>query len=441
MDRKAHRSGEIPEPTVQSGWEKVVRDTTLQGARIVRSRLPLFPEDLIELKAGAVMEDDRRYMERALELASRGTGLTFPNPLVGAVIVSGGEIAGEGFHAGAGKPHAEIEAIAAAGDSTGGADLYLNLEPCCHHGRTPPCTDAIVEAGISRVVFSIFDPDERVCGKGARHLEEHGIEVETGIMAREALELNLPYVHRSLTGGPFVLLKLAVTLDGKITLTGEKYITCSDSLECVHGLRARLEAVAVGSGTLRADDPSLDRRLYSRPLDPPVRIVFDSSLAFPTGHPWLDMGGPVILYCSEEADAARIEELEGAGAEITRLPPGEGGLDLHAWRRDLTVRGITSVLVEGGARIATSMIKAGIPDRLVFFHAPVVAGAGEKEWYLDEQPPAFGGDPPAVGGDLSLSYVEVIDGDVMTVYDRKHVTGYLEAVTRDKEPGDVHGTD
>ena len=373
------------------------------------------------------MIDDRQYMERALELASRGTGLTFPNPLVGAVIVSGGEIAGEGFHAGAGKPHAEIEAIAAAGDTARGADLYLNLEPCCHHGRTPPCTDAIIEAGISRVIFGIFDPDERVHGHGARRLREHGVKVEAGGMAREALELNLPYVHRSLTGGPFVLLKLAVTLDGRITRGDEKYITCSGSLECVHGLRARLEAVAVGSGTLRADDPLLDRRLYARPLDPPVRMVFDSGLAFPLGHPWLEKGERVILYCSEEAEA-----------EITRLPPGDGGLDFHAWRRDLAARGITSVLVEGGARIATSMMKAGIPDRLVLFHAPVVAGAGEKGWYQDDPPPAFGGDPPAVGGDLSLSYVEVIDGDVMTVYDRKQVSGYLETVT--KEPGDVHGT-
>ncbi|MCK4549015.1 MAG: bifunctional diaminohydroxyphosphoribosylaminopyrimidine deaminase/5-amino-6-(5-phosphoribosylamino)uracil reductase RibD, partial [Candidatus Krumholzibacteria bacterium] len=362
-----------------------------------------------------VIGDDRQYMEKALELAACGTGLTFPNPLVGAVIVSGGEIAGEGFHSCAGKPHAEIEAIASAGERAKGADLYLNLEPCCHHGRTPPCTDAIVEAGIARVVFGIFDPDERVRGKGASQLRENGIEVVTGVMAREALELNLPYVHRLLTGGPFVLLKLAVTLDGRITLSGEKYITCSGSLECVHGLRAKLEAIAVGSGTFRADYPSLDRRLFERPLDPPIRMVFDSGLNFPSGHPWLKKGERVILYCSEEADAARIEELEEAGAEIARLPHGDGGLDLGAWRRDLSRRGITSVLVEGGARIATSMIMAGIPDRLVLFHAPLIAGAGEKGWYGDEEPPAF--------GELDLSYVEVIDGDVMTVYDRKHVSG------------------
>ncbi len=370
-------------------------------------------------------------MERVLELAARGTGLTFPNPLVGAVIVSGGEIAGEGFHAGAGKPHAEIEAIAAAGEKARGADLYLNLEPCCHHGRTPPCTDAIVEAGISRVVFGIFDPDERVRGKGARQLRENGIEVETGLMAREALELNLPYIHRSISGSPFVLLKLAVTLDGKITLGDEKYITCSGSLECVHGLRAKLEAIAVGSGTLQADDPALDRRLYERPLDPPVRMVFNSGLTFPSGHPWLEKGERVIIYCSEDAGADRAGELEEAGAEIARLPLGDGGLDLDAWRSDLSRRGITSVLVEGGARIATSMMKAGIPDRLVLFHAPLIAGNGERGWYGDEARPE--------SCDLSLSYVEVIGGDVMTVYDRKHVSEYLDAVT--KEGGDVYRAD
>ncbi len=377
------------------------------------------------------MNDDRQYMEKALDLAAHGTGLTFPNPLVGAVIVSGGTIAGEGFHAGAGKPHAEIEAIASAGERAEGADLYLNLEPCCHHGRTPPCTDAIVEAGIARVIFGIFDPDERVRGKGASRLRENGIEVVAGVMAREALELNLPYVHRSFSGNTFILLKLAVTLDGRITLPGEKYITCSGSLECVHGLRAKLEAIAVGSGTLRSDDPSLDRRLYERPLDPPVRMVFDSGLAFPSGHPWLENGEKVILYCSEEADAARIGELEEAGAEIARLPYGDGGLDLDAWRSDLSRRGITSVLVEGGARIATSMMRAGIPDRLVLFHSPQIAGAGETGWYGDEVPPAI--------GDLSLSYVEVIGGDVMTVYDRARITGYLDAVTR--EGGDVYRAD
>jgi diaminohydroxyphosphoribosylaminopyrimidine deaminase/5-amino-6-(5-phosphoribosylamino)uracil reductase len=366
-------------------------------------------------------EADRAFMERSIELASRGTGLTFPNPLVGAVVVAGGEVVGEGFHAGAGGPHAEVVALEAAGGRARGATIYLNLEPCCHHGRTPPCTDAIAGAGISRVVFAIFDPDGRVRGEGARILRDCGIEVETGLMAREALELNLPYVHRALTGEPFVLLKLAVTLDGRVTLGEERYITCRESLECVHGLRARMEAIAVGSRTMESDDPSLDRRLYPGDLDPPVRMVFDSELSFPAGHRWLESGERVILYCGEEADRTRISELEEAGAEVKTLPSGRGGLDLESWRRDVARRGITSVLVEGGPAIASSMIRLGIPDRLVLFQAPVIAGEGEKGW--------FEGAAPGEGGQFGLSYVEIIERDVMTVYDRRHVSGYLDAVT------------
>lgn len=192
-----------------------------------------------------------------------------------------------------------------------------------------------------------------------------------------------------------------------------------------------MEAIAVGSGTLRADDPSLDRRLYERQLDPPIRMVFDSGLTFPPEHPWLERGERVIVYCSEGADAARAAGLEEAGAEIAGLPDGEGGLDLEAWRRDLSARGITSVLVEGGARIATSIVKAGIPDRLVLFHAPLIAGAGETGWYGADAPPEL--------NDLNLSYIEVIGADVMTVYDRHQVTEYLDAVTR--EDGDVHRAD
>jgi diaminohydroxyphosphoribosylaminopyrimidine deaminase/5-amino-6-(5-phosphoribosylamino)uracil reductase len=364
---------------------------------------------------------DRRHMERALELADLGTGMTFPNPLVGAVIVADGEVAGEGFHAGAGKPHAEVEAIASAGEKARGADLYLNLEPCCHHGRTPPCTEAIAEAGIRRVVFSILDPDERVRGEGARRLRESGIEVETGLMAREALELNLPYVHRSLRGEPFVMLKLAVTLDGRITMSDRDYLTCADSLECVHGLRARFEAVAIGSGTFFADDPALDRRLYTRPLGPPVRMVFDSRLRFPADHPWLGKGDRVIVYCAGGADPGRAAALGKAGAEVAELPLKGGKLDLDAWKRDVEGREITSVLVEGGAELATSMIQNGSADRLVLFNAPLIAGAEEKGWYL--------GGPPGDGLGFGLSYVEVIGGDVMTVYDREHTSGYLELLT------------
>ncbi|MDD3643413.1 MAG: bifunctional diaminohydroxyphosphoribosylaminopyrimidine deaminase/5-amino-6-(5-phosphoribosylamino)uracil reductase RibD, partial [Candidatus Krumholzibacteria bacterium] len=267
-------------------------------------------------------------MSRALELAARGTGMTFPNPLVGAVVVSGGEIAGEGFHEGAGRPHAEVVALGEAGERARGGVLYCNLEPCCHHGRTPPCTDAIAAAGISRVEYAIHDPDVRVMGKGARRLRELGIEAVGGLMAGEAIELNLPYVHRRLTGRPFIVLKLALTLDGRLAGGGERYLTCEASRGCVHGLRACMEAIAIGSGTLRADDPELDRRLFPGCLGPPVRMVFDSGLSLDPGHRWLGRGEPVIVYCGRKADPGRVARLRDAGAEVVPLPAADGGLDL-----------------------------------------------------------------------------------------------------------------
>jgi diaminohydroxyphosphoribosylaminopyrimidine deaminase/5-amino-6-(5-phosphoribosylamino)uracil reductase len=180
---------------------------------------------------------------------------------------------------------------------------------------------------------------------GARRLVEKGVEVHMGLMAEESLEINLPYIHRSLTRTPFVLLKLALTLDGRLSLGAGRRITCDTSIERVHELRATMEAVAVGSGTIRSDDPELDRRLYRRVLPPPVRVVFDSSLAFPAGHRWLAKGDRVIIYSSGGAEEAKARDLEAAGAQIVRLPEGEGGLDLIAWRRDLAARGWRKIVV------------------------------------------------------------------------------------------------
>jgi diaminohydroxyphosphoribosylaminopyrimidine deaminase / 5-amino-6-(5-phosphoribosylamino)uracil reductase len=370
------------------------------------------------------MADDASYMRRALELASRGTGLTFPNPLVGAVVVSGGGIVGEGFHAHAGGPHAEVVALHEAGERARGGTLFCNLEPCCHHGRTPPCTDAISAAGIARVEYAMKDPDERVRGKGAARMRELGIETRGGLLAGEALELNLPYAHRRLTGRPFIMLKLALTLDGRLAGGEGRYLTCEGSRECVHGMRARMEAIAIGSGTLLADDPELDRRLYPAELDPPVRMVFDSRLRFDPGHRWLSRGEPVIVYCGENAQRERIGILREAGAEVVALPAGDGGLDLGDWVGDVGERGITSVLVEGGGALATSMVRQTIPDRMVLFHAPVVGGAGQPSWFRDD------GVPPEACASrdaaLSLTRVERIGPDVMSVYDRPSVQGYLE---------------
>jgi len=365
--------------------------------------------------------DEERFMRRAHELALRGTGRTAPNPLVGAVVVSGGEVAGEGHHEGPGREHAEVAAIAASGERSRSATLFLNLEPCCHHGMTPPCTDAIVAAGISRVVFSIYDPDERVMGRGARRLEEAGIEVETGMLAAGAVEINLPYIHRRLTGRPFVVLKLALTLDGRLS-AGEGYLTGEEALDEVHRMRASLEAVAVGSGTVAADDPELDRRRFRSPLPPPVRIVLDSEASFPPGHRWLESGDRVIVCCAEGSDAERTGALVDAGAEVAEIGRSAGGLDLAGWVDDLGGRGIGSVLVEGGTRLATSVVEEDIADRLVLFHAPLIAGGGGGPWFRgDERPGGASG--------LVLSHSSVFGQDTMSVYDSEEVASYLERLT------------
>lgn len=368
--------------------------------------------------------DDHIFMERVFELARGATGITFPNPLVGAVVVSGEGIVGEGFHRGAGTPHAEALAIEAAGEKAHGATLYLNLEPCCHFGRTPPCTEAIVRAGIERVVFSMYDPDERMKGKGAGFLERNGISVEEGLMRDEALEMNLPYIHRRITGKPFVVLKLASTLDGRLTAGDERWLTGEKARARVHYLRAWTESIAIGIGTLRSDDPILDRRFYREQLPPPVRMIFDTNLSFPSSHRWLAAGEPVILYCGGDAPAGRTEELEGAGAEVVVLPPAEGGVDLESWIVDVARRGITSVFVEGGGSVSTSLIKGNLFNRLVLFYAPILSGRTGEEWFRGEGPPEWIGK-----GELVLRGAEMIDGDTMIVYDARPVTDYLREIT------------
>ncbi len=371
-----------------------------------------------------MLHEDEAFISRSFELAELAAGVTFPNPLVGALVVQGGEIVGEGYHRGAGSPHAEAEAIRQAGDRAKNATLYLNLEPCCHFGRTPPCTEAIVESGIERVVFSIFDPDARVKGKGAHYLEARGIEVVAGVLAREALELNLPYIHRSITGEPFVVLKLASTLDGHLTAGDRKYLTGEEALRRVHYLRAWAEAIAVGIGTLEADDPILDRRFYREGLPPPTRMVFDSNLRFPPTHRWLGEDGRVIIYCRRGAQQEKITRLELAGAEVTQLPQTEVGVDLSAWREDLRQRGITSVIVEGGGGISTSILTGNIHHRLVIFYAPLISGTNGVDWFQGASGPGWN----ERGGYVPVSS-EMIGRDLMVVYDRESVVGYLDQVS------------
>lgn len=380
------------------------------------------------------MTEEERYIQRALDLATGGLGTVFPNPLVGAVIVSSGEIVGEGYHRGPGKPHAEREAIAQAGEKARGSTLYLNLEPCCHYGKTPPCTEAIIEAGIARVVFGIYDPDPRVRGKGAAYLREHGIETTTGILAAGALELNLPYVHRNLTGRTFVVMKLASTLDGRLTAEGRAWLTGDSARRYAHFLRAWTECVAVGIGTVEKDDPILDRRHYREKMPPPVRIVFDTSLRFPPDHPWIVNGERTILYCGEGVDASTMDRLTAAGAVVAPIPVRNGELDLTAWLNDVGDRGIVSVLVEGGGRVATSILKEDLAERIVIIYTPFVSGEGGVALYGDRSAPGW-----FDRGELRPVRLELLGEDVVIIYDRRRITDYLLFVT--EEDALVHWID
>ncbi|MBD3179378.1 MAG: bifunctional diaminohydroxyphosphoribosylaminopyrimidine deaminase/5-amino-6-(5-phosphoribosylamino)uracil reductase RibD [Candidatus Latescibacteria bacterium] len=368
---------------------------------------------------------DEFYMDRALQLAETALSDVFPNPRVGAVLVSGGEIVGEGVHRYCGGPHAEIEAISNAGERAEGATLYLNLEPCCHHGETPPCTEAIIAAGISRVVFGIIDPDERVRGRGAGILRESGIEVKSGVRARESFELNYPFIFRRKTGRALIAMKVAITLDGRIGVEEGGWFTSSRSREYVHYLRAYHQGVATGIGTVLADNPSLDRRFYRGGKSAPVKIVFDSRLRFPPESGWLDGEGRVIIYCSEQAQEKSAARLERSGAEVVPIPAGASGLELRSWREDITAREITSVLVEGGAGIATSMLQGEIADILYLFTAPRIAGSKAIPWYSGETEPSW-----IRGGGLELSGVEDCGGDILAVYHSPLVSEHYLSLER-----------
>ena len=352
-------------------------------------------------------------------------GLNFPNPLVGAVVVSNGEIVGEGFYRGPGTNHAEVEALSRAGERAEGATIYLNLEPCCHYGMTPPCVDKITSAGVSRVVFSLYDPDARVQGHGAEILRERGIDVTVGVEAGEAFELNIPYLYSRLSDRPFVVVKLASTIDGKIGLGERKYMTLEETRRFVHRLRAWTESIAVGMGTFRSDLPKLDRRLFGGKVGPPVRILFDYHCTFPPDHEWLKRAERVVLLCGENADGQSVRRLRDAGAEVIGVKGREGFLDIEEALEKLHAIGLTSILVEGGSRLATSFIESGAFDRLVVCYAPFIGGTGEVDMYRDKASPGWQEDEP-----LKLKRVERFDDDACLVYDRKVLDTYFKMVSK-----------
>lgn len=319
---------------------------------------------------------DEDYMREALRIARYAEGRTSPNPLVGAVIVRDGRIIAEGWHRKAGTPHAEIHALRMAGDLARGATLYVTLEPCSHYGRTGPCAKAVAEAGIARVVVAMQDPNPKVAGRGMEMLRAAGVEVRCGVLAAEAARLNEVFLHWITTGLPFVALKTAMTLDGKIaTHTGDsQWITGEASRLRVHELRDRYDAILVGIGTVLHDDPSLTTRLPDRQGKHPLRIVLDSMARTPRAAKLLtDGAAPTLIAVTARAPQERVAALRQAGAEV--LVCGEGPrVDAQALLKALGEREISSVFVEGGGRVNASLLAAGLVDKVYAFVAPKLVG-------------------------------------------------------------------
>jgi diaminohydroxyphosphoribosylaminopyrimidine deaminase/5-amino-6-(5-phosphoribosylamino)uracil reductase len=319
-----------------------------------------------------------RYMKIALAQAQKALGRVSPNPLVGAVIVKRGEIVGLGYHDRAGNPHAEINALNKAGQKARNADLYVNLEPCCHYGRTPPCVETIVARGIKKVVIGMIDPNPLVAGKGIGKLKAAGIVTISGVLEDECRKLNEVYVHYITKRIPFVILKVASSLDGKIaTKTGDsRGITTQQSILQVHALRDQVDAILVGSGTVKADDPLLTTRLQGKTGKDPVRVIVDSNLSI---SPRAKVFNPasrsgVIVATTHRARKRKKEQIEKAGGTIITVASKEGRVNLRSLMRTLGKREITSVLIEGGTQISTSAFNEGIVDKIIFFYAPKILG-------------------------------------------------------------------
>ncbi|AOY58323.1 MULTISPECIES: bifunctional diaminohydroxyphosphoribosylaminopyrimidine deaminase/5-amino-6-(5-phosphoribosylamino)uracil reductase RibD [Desulfococcus] len=326
--------------------------------------------------------DEERYMKMALTLARKGWGYTSPNPMVGAVVVRDGMVIGKGWHRKVGGAHAEVNAIDDAGEYARGADLYVTLEPCNHTGRTPPCTEKILAAGIGRVFVAMVDPNPRVAGGGADYLRARGVPVVIGILEDEALRLNEIFIKHVRTGRPFVILKCAATLDGRIaTRTGDaRWVTGEAARAHVHHMRHGVDGILVGIGTVLSDNPSLTTRLDDvRGIDP-TRIILDTRLSIPEDAKVLTVASSAgaVIAAGKSAPPEKVQRLEEKGVTVLCLPCGhDGGIDLGALMDRLGEMGITSILIEGGSRVAASALKSGIADKVMFFFAPKILGGDD----------------------------------------------------------------
>ncbi len=363
-------------------------------------------------QTNSITDQDLLFMRKALRLAARGAGRTSPNPLVGAVLVRDGAVVGQGFHEVLGGAHAEVNAIADAGGRANGATLYVTLEPCNHHGITPPCTKAVVEAGISRVVCGMTDPNPDVAGGGAAYLDKLGIKTITGVLEKECRAMNQPFIKYVTTRLPYVRVKAAATLDGYIAgTTGDsKWITNERSRRFGHQLRYTSDGVLVGSGTVLSDDPLLTARLRGA-CRQPVRIVLDSGLRIPLQSRLVASAGesPVWVICAASAPSRRETALIDRGVTVLRAADGENGLNLHQILEELGKRRISSLLVEGGGKVLGSFIDGGMADEFYFFYAPkLLAGGigmvrGGSRQKIADSVPVFGIKTRSIDGDLLVS--------------------------------------
>ena len=361
-------------------------------------------------------------MRAALALARRGLGNVWPNPAVGCVLVQpgtgAGRVVGRGWTQPGGRPHAETEALARAGSGARGATAYVSLEPCSHHGCTPPCADALIGAGIGRAVIALEDPDLRVSGAGIAALRAAGIAVEVGALGEAAAAVNAGFLLRISEGRPFVTLKLATTLDGRIaTASGEsRWITGEAARDWAHGLRASHDAVMVGIGTALVDDPELVCRLPGLPLRPTVRIVVDSALRLPAASRLVQGAAlaPLWVVAAAEVDVGRRETLAAQGVDIIGVASDPRGRpDIGATLKALGARGVTRVLVEGGGGLAGSLLGAGLVDAVAWFHAPRVIGDGGRPAVA-----AFGVDRLAQAPTFVRTAVRTLAADVLETYRR-----------------------
>jgi diaminohydroxyphosphoribosylaminopyrimidine deaminase/5-amino-6-(5-phosphoribosylamino)uracil reductase len=362
--------------------------------------------------------EDIRYMRVALGLARRGLGDVWPNPAVGCVLVRDGVIVGRGWTQPGGRPHAEAEALRRAGSAANVATAYVTLEPCCHVARTPPCADALIAAGVTRVAASIVDPDPRVSGKGIARLREAGLTVTVGVCAEEAREVNAGFLLRVTGGRPLVTLKLATTLDGRIaTRSGEsRWITGPQARLRAHALRAENDAVMVGSNTVFVDDPELTCRLPGLGRRSPVRIIVDSRLRTPLTAKLVAQARqvPTWLVTLAEGDAARKAAFRDCGAELIEVEPAPAGVDLRAALHALAARGLTRVLAEGGSVLAASLLRADLVDRIAWFRSPRPVGGDGLAAVA-----AFGLDRLADAPAFRRTAIEEMGDDVLETFARR----------------------